>query len=169
MSLHFYLRSVHKDANAHTISDSSSVHFIWRPCLSLSMIKTTLFYRKRLNKKRAHLIYLWLHSFELFKKQYSWKCLVEKFGRGLNWKMSGNFFTLPLILFGFFWNVNGGDKPSRGSFAPLVLVPGNSGSQIEVKINLSEPLPNAPSCPTQRDWFRAWMSVYEMLPGCQSS
>ena len=73
----------------------------------------------------------------------------------------------PCILF-FLGLLSASSEWFSRRFSPLVLVPGNSGSQIEVKIDLSEPLPLLPHCPTQRDWFRAWMNVYEMLPGFKS-
>ena len=49
--------------------------------------------------------------------------------------------------------------------APVLLLPGNSGSQLEVRVDRPPGGGSVPGCADQRDWFRAWMNIYEMLPG----
>ena len=83
-------------------------------------------------------------------------------------------FTLLAILAVF--QLTTGDVTSTGGrrlrrslrqhkLPPIVLIPGNSGSQIEAKVERPAGSSGIPGCADSRDWFRAWMNVYEMFPG----
>ena len=58
-------------------------------------------------------------------------------------------------------DVTTGDK--REKMPPIILIPGNGGSQIEAKIERQAEADD--SCSHQRDWFRLWLNVFEMFPG----
>ena len=67
----------------------------------------------------------------------------------------------------------GSARPRRSIRAhklpPVLLLPGNSGSQLEVRVDRPPGGGSVPGCADQRDWFRAWMNIYEMLPGTLTS
>jgi len=41
---------------------------------------------------------------------------------------------------------------------PVVFIPGDGGNMMEAKININ-PNMKSDDCPTQRDWFRIWLSL----------
>ena len=56
-----------------------------------------------------------------------------------------------------------GDRiPARG-LPPVVIVPGDGGSQLEARIQ-RKGLGNG-GCDVDEDWFRLWLNVLELRPG----
>lgn len=46
---------------------------------------------------------------------------------------------------------------------PMVIIPGNGGNQLEIKLN--KPAPTGTGCPLKADWHRIWLDVWQMRPG----
>lgn len=49
------------------------------------------------------------------------------------------------------------------SITPVIIVPGDGGSQIEAK--LDKPSVKHFQCSKKADWYTLWLSVTELLPG----
>ena len=74
------------------------------------------------------------------------------------------FLSFCMILFIERYNA-APNRIRRKRIKPIIIIPGNSGSQIELKVDREPGSTDIPECEDKRDWFRAWLNVKEVMPG----
>lgn len=66
--------------------------------------------------------------------------------------------VLQLLAILFAWE--GDVFAKQASIYPMVIIPGNGGNQLEVKVD--KPAPTGSGCPLHADWYRIWLDVWQM-------
>ena len=73
-------------------------------------------------------------------------------------------FSVCLLCFG--QRVTSQSGSTQEHLPPIVLIPGNGGSQLEARTHhvdgVTSPINN---CPEKPDWFTIWANFYELTPG----